>query len=153
MANSFSKIFIHAVFAVKYRRSILKREIRPTVFSLIAQQIKDSGCDSLIVNGVDDHVHCLFRIPPKFSVSEILQQIKGNTSRDFNKMGLFDSHFSWQTGYGAFSQSYRELDMIYKYIQNQEVHHHKETFTNEFERLLHEHQIDFDPKYSFESLV
>ncbi|NEN23429.1 IS200/IS605 family transposase [Cryomorpha ignava] len=152
MANAFSKQYVHAIFAVKYRKSTFSPEIKPTAFAIIAQQVKDTGCDSLIVNGVEDHVHCLFSIPPKFSTSEILQKIKGNSSKDFNKLEMFDTPFRWQTGYGAFSQSYRELDMIYKYIENQEAHHRTESFPDEFLRLLTEQNIDFDPKYLFESL-
>ena len=152
MANAFSQQFTHAVFAVKYRKSIFITSVRPTVFAIIAQQIKDAGCTSIIVNGVEDHVHCLYNAPPKLSTSDILQKIKAKSSKDFNKIGMFDSKFKWQTGYGAFSVSYRELDMIYKYIENQERHHVKETFPNEFLRLLKEHNVDFDPKYLFESL-
>lgn len=152
MANAFYKQYIHGIFAVKYRKSILTPEIRPAVFAIIAQQVKDAGCESLIVNGAEDHVHCLFSIPPKFSTSEILQKIKGISSKDFNKMKMFDIQFRWQTGYAAFTNSYRELDMIYKYIENQEAHHRKETFLDEVLRLLKENNVDFDPKYLFDPL-
>lgn len=152
MANAFSQQFTHAVFAVKYRKSTFISSVRSTAFAIIAQQIKDAGCTSIIVNGVEDHVHCLYNSPPKFSTSDTLQKIKAKSSKDFNEMGMFESEFRWQTGYGAFSLSYRELDMIYKYIENQEKCHHKETFPDEFVRLLKEYNIDFDPKYLFESL-
>jgi len=152
MANTFYKQYVHAIFAVKYRKSIFTPALQPTAFAIIAQQVKDAGCDSLIVNGVEDHVHCLFSIPPKFSTSDILQKVKGVSSKDFNKMKMFDIQFRWQTGYGAFTQSDREIDAIYNYIENQEEHHRTESFQDEFLRLLKDYNIEFDPKYLFEPL-
>lgn len=152
MANTYSQQFVHGIFAVKHRKSILKASLRPTAFAIIAQQIKDADCESIIVNGVEDHVHCLFNIPPKYSTSEIIQKVKAKSSKDFNDMNLFDSKFSWQIGFGAFTLSYRELDSMYKYIENQEIHHQKESFADEYLRILKENNIEYDPKYLFESL-
>ncbi len=152
MANTYSQQFVHGVFAVKHRKSVLKASIRPTAFAILGQQIKDAGCKSLIVNGIEDHVHCLFNIPPKYSTSEIMQKVKAKSSKDFNDLNLFESKFNWQTGFGAFTLSFKELDRVYKYIENQEAHHKKESFRDEYLQILKENNLEYDPKYLFESL-
>ncbi|NEN24740.1 IS200/IS605 family transposase [Cryomorpha ignava] len=153
MANTYSQLFIHAVFAVKYRKSILIDSVRHKALAIIGQQIKDADCTPLIVNGVEDHVHCLFNIPPKYAPSDILQKVKAKSSKDFNDERLFDSPFRWQGGSGLFSHSYREVDGIYQYIKNQEEHHRNVTFLEEFLLLLKDQNIDFDPDYLFDPLV
>ncbi len=153
MANTYSQLFVHSIFAVKHRKCVFKASLRPTAFAIIGQQIKDTGCKSLIVNGVEDHVHCLFNLPPKYSTSEIIQKIKAKSSQDFNHLNLFDSKFNWQIGFGAFTLSFKELDKTYKYIEHQEAHLKKESFSDEYLRILKKYDIDYDPKYLFDELL
>ena len=152
MANSYYQHYVHTVFALKYRKSILNPSVRPKCLAIIAQQIKDAGCTSLIVNGVEDHVHCLFSFPPKLSISDILQKVKAKSSKDFNDENIFDSQFRWQSGSGSFTVSHKDIDSVYKYIENQEAHHKHESFLDEFLRLLKEHDVDYDPRYIFGDL-
>ena len=153
MANSYHQVHIQAVFAVKFRRAVIDKSWRSQFFGVIGNLIKDTGCKTLIVNGVEDHVHCFFSLLPRLSISDVMQHAKGASSKWLNETGYLDHHFDWQRGYGAFSYSHSHIERVYKYIQNQERHHHKQSFKEEYIEILNQYGIKYDERYLFEDLI
>jgi REP element-mobilizing transposase RayT len=152
MANTYHQLYIQAVFAVKYRRAVLKKEWRPQLFAVIGNLINESNCKTIIVNGVEDHVHCFFGLRPVVAISDLMKSVKAKSSKYINDHALTPQRFEWQTGYGVFSYRQRDVDMIFKYIQNQEAHHKKASFKEEYLKCLKEFQIDYDEQYIFNEL-
>ena len=144
MSHSYNKIWIHAVWSTKERLPLIKPKIETTIFSFISNQFKESGCPVRIINGMPDHIHCLFLMNPQKSISEVIKQIKGSSSHFINKENLINEKFSWQTGYAAFSVSESSVDKVYKYITNQKPHHQKQTFQKEYEEFLELHDLKMD---------
>jgi len=132
MANTYHQIYIQTVFAVKYRNSVLDPSWRPQLFGVIGNLINENNCKTIIVNGVEDHVHCFLGLKPVVSVSELMKAVKAKSSKYINDHNLTKERFEWQVGYGAFSYSQSQIDNVYKYIQNQEEHHRKRTFRVEY---------------------
>lgn len=149
MANTYSSIIIQTVFAVKYRNAKIQNEWKGELFSVIGNLINETECKTLIVNGVADHVHCLFGLKAKHSLSTIMQSVKAKSSKWLNESNYLQSRFEWQDGFGAFSYNKGQIDKVYHYIKNQEAHHRKITFSEEYESMLKKYQIDYDPKYLF----
>jgi len=153
MANTYSQIYIQAVFAVKYRKAVLDKKFRSEILAVIGNLINETECKTILVNGVEDHVHCFFQLKPKISISDVLQIIKAKSSKYINENKLTKKRFEWQIGYGAFSYSQDSIDRVFKYIQNQEEHHANQTFKNEYLEMLEGFQIPFDERYIFEDLM
>ncbi len=150
MANTYTQLNIHIVFAVSGREHLLIKEIRGRIFEYISGIIRGLGLFPLAVNGYSDHIHIFFELAPDQSVSKIVQQIKVNSSKWINEQGFFKNKFHWQNGYGGFSYSRSQRSDVINYIVNQENHHHKSTFHDEYTRLLKRFDIQFDDKYLFE---
>lgn len=153
MANTFHQIYIQAVFAVKYRAAVIENAWKQDLMAVIGTVINETGCKTLIVNGVADHVHCFFGLPPSLSVSEVMQAAKAKSSKWVNESRLLPHRFEWQRGFGAFSYSRSHIDRVYHYIRNQEAHHRKQTFRDEYLELLQRFGVDYDARYIFEDLV
>lgn len=149
MANTYHQIYLHTVFAVKYRKALLNKEWRSSVLGVIGNLVNETGCKTLIVNGVEDHVHCLVGLRPVVSVSELLKTVKAKSSKYINEHNLTPHRFEWQEGYGVFSYSRSQIDNVYQYIKNQEVHHQKNTFREEYLNLLDEFGVTYDEQYIF----
>lgn len=152
MANSYHQVYIQAVFAVKYRAAVLDKEWRSHVFSVIGNLINETGCKTIIVNGVEDHVHCFLGLKPTVSISELMKVVKAKSSKYINDNRFLLNRFEWQEGYGVFSYSHKQLDVVYKYIKNQEKHHSKKTFNEEYLAILEKFEIPYNEKYLFEQL-
>jgi len=150
MAGTFSQIYIQAVFAVKGRENLLQKTWRDEVFKYMAGIIKAKNQKPIIVNGVADHVHLLIGLKPVVALSDLIREIKNNTTNFINEKKFVKGKFSWQEGYGAFSYSHSQLDNVYKYIFNQEEHHKKKTFKEEYIEFLQKFKIQHDEKYLFE---
>ena len=150
MAGTFSQIYIQAVFAVKGRDNQLLEPWRNDVFKYMAGIITEKNQKSIIVNGVANHVHLLIGLKPVMPLSELMRDIKNNTTHFINDKQLIKGKFSWQEGYGAFSYSHSQLDSVYQYILNQEEHHRKKTFKEEYLGFLQKFEIDHDENYLFE---
>lgn len=146
----FTQLYIHIIFSPKYHDRLLRREIRSEVFSYISGIITNKGHKSIIVNGVIDHVHILIGLNPKESISDIVGTIKRDSSTFINDKKMFLGKFHWQEGYGAFSHSRSQLNAVYKYIQNQEEHHKKKTFKEEYMELLSKLEVQYEERYLFE---
>ncbi|APF17274.1 transposase [Caldithrix abyssi DSM 13497] len=150
MAGTYSKIYIQVIFAVKGRQNLLQKSWRNEVFKYMTGIIKNKGHKSIIINGVSDHVHCFIGLKPFMALSGLVRDIKNNSSNFINDRGFVQGKFEWQAGYGAFSYAHSQLDTVYKYILNQEAHHKKKTFREEYYNFLKKFEIEFKDEYLFE---
>ena len=153
MPGTFSKIYIQIVFAVKYREAIIANEWKSTLMGIIGNLINETGCKTIIVNGVEDHVHCFLGLKPTVCISELMKTVKAKSSKYINDNHLTKSRFEWQEGYGAFSYGHSQINVVHKYIANQEQHHKKQTFKEEYLEFLDKFQVPFDDRYIFEDLI
>ena len=153
MANTYHQIYLQTVFAVKYRQAVLDKTWRSRVQGVIGNLISETGCKTIIVNGVEDHLHCFVGLRPVVSVSDLMKTIKAKSSKYINDHSLTKERFEWQEGYGVFSYRQRDVAMIYKYIQNQEGHHQNQSFRDEYLNLLREFEIGYDEQYIFQDLI
>lgn len=152
MADTYSQLHIQTVFAVKGRDCLLRKEWRDEVFRYIAGIISNKGHKPIIVNGVADHVHVFFGLNPSMSISDLMREVKNNSTNFINSKGWIGGKFSWQEGYGAFSYSRSQVEDVYKYIVNQEAHHSKRTFKEEYLDMLKKFEVEFDEQYLFDWL-
>jgi putative transposase len=152
MANTYHQIYIQTVFAVKYRAAVIDNKWKNDLFAVIGNLINDTGCKTIIVNGVQDHVHCFIGLKPVVSVSELMKTVKAKSSKYINDNKLTNERFEWQEGYGVFSYAQSQISSVYKYIQNQEEHHKKKTFKEEYLIFLEKFNVPYDEKYIFEEL-
>ena len=143
------QLYHHIIFAVKYRQRLLKKEIRPYVFRYISGIITNRGHKSIIVNGVDDHIHILIGLNPNDKTSDLVASIKRSSSLYINQQNWFKGKFQWQDGYGGFSHSRSQIKNVYKYIKNQENHHEENNFRKEYVNLLERYRIEYDERYLF----
>lgn len=150
MAGTYSQIYIQVVFAVKGRQNLLHKEWRGEVFKYMAGIIKNKGNKPIIVNGVEDHVHVFLGLKPVTPLSDLVRDIKNNSSNFINDHKWIKGRFCWQEGYGAFSYSHSQVAYVYNYILNQEKHHGQETFKNEYMDLLKRFEIEHNIKYVFD---
>jgi len=152
MPNTYTQIHIQAVFAVKYRLSVIRIEGKDELYKYITGIIQQNGHKLQIVNGVEDHLHIFLGMRPTQSLSDLVQDVKANSSKWINEKRFISTHFEWQSGYGAFSHSKSQIPDVIKYIQNQESHHAKQTFLDEYRELLNQFDIEYDERYIFRQL-
>ncbi|HUS02302.1 MAG TPA: IS200/IS605 family transposase [Chitinophagaceae bacterium] len=141
MPHSFVKIWIHAIWATKERSPLINPAIETLVFNEMRKQLIEMGCPVRIINGMPEHVHCLFLLNAQRSISEVIKQIKGSTSHWVNEQNLIPGKFAWQTGYGAYSVSESQIEKIFQYIKNQKAHHAKTTFSKEYDEFIKLHGL------------
>lgn len=153
MSGTFTQIYIQYVFAVKGRKNLLQKPWRDEVFKYMAGIIKGKNQKSIIINGVEDHVHVFVGLKPSMSVSDLVRDIKNNSSNFINEQKFIKDKFSWQEGYGAFSYAHSQIDNVYQYIANQEEHHKKTTFKHEYIEFLEKFEVEYNEKYLFEWLI
>lgn len=150
MAGTFSQIYIQTVFAVKGRENLISKAWKDELHAYMAGVIKSKGHTSIIVNGMADHVHCFIGLQPAMAISDLVRDIKNNSSKFINDRGFVRGKFSWQEGYGAFSYGQSQIEQVYNYILHQEEHHRKKTFQQEYLELLQRFDIEYQPAYVFE---
>jgi REP element-mobilizing transposase RayT len=147
MANTYSSLFYHIVFSTKHRKEWIKPEIEQRVWQYIGGIARSHAMTALQVGGMPDHSHALIMAKPVIAPSKIVQHLKGESSKwihtEFDNMRTF----AWQDGYGIFSVSKSKLPDVVDYIKNQREHHEKESFEEEYERLMKLHGVEYDPKY------
>jgi len=141
MPHSFNKIWIHAIWATKERSPLIHASVESEIFRYMSSQFIEIGCPVRIINGMPEHVHCLFLMNPKIALIDIIKQVKGSTSHRINKTDLIQEKFSWQTGYAAYSVSESALEKVYQYIANQKQHHLKKAFLNEYDGFIKVHGL------------
>ena len=150
MAGTFSQIYIQVVFTVKGWENLIGKEWKDELHKYIAGIIKGKEQKPIIVNGMPDHIHAFVGLRPAMAISDLVRDIKNNSSNFINEKRLVKGRFSWQEGYGAFSYSHSHIQNVYDYILNQEEHHHKKTFKEEYIDFLKKFEIDYNEKYLFE---
>jgi putative transposase len=151
MANTYSQIYIQTVFAVSNRESLLRKEFREDVFKYISGIVTNQGQKLIAINGVEDHLHTLIGLKPRMALADLVQDIKVDSSKFINDKKLVHGRFSWQEG-RAVSYGHSQLDAVIRYIQNQEKHHQRRPFKDEYLTLLRKFDIAFDEKYVFDFL-
>lgn len=149
MANTYTQLYIHFVFAVKYRRAVLHPDWEERLHRYIAAIVQNNGHKMLAINSAYDHLHMFVGLNPTQSISELMRLVKGDSSEFINKERLTASKFQWQEGYGAFSNSRSQIDAVVKYILGQKEHHRKKSFMEEYLSILRDYKVDFDEKYLF----
>jgi len=153
MANTYHQIYIQAVFAVKYREARITKEVNSQLMAVIGNLINETGCKTIIVNGVEDHAHCFFGLKPSIDVSKVMQIAKAKSSKWINENGFLQRRFEWQEGFGAFSYSHSQIDAVIHYIANQERHHSEQTFLDEYIEMLQKFEVDFNKDYLFDEMI
>ena len=143
-------MYVQLVFAVKNRDAVLTNDIRKRVLEYMSGIITNLKHKSIIVNGTSNHVHILFGLNPSISVSDTVHDIKRSSSLFINNEKLCPYRFSWQEGYGGFTYSRSQITDVYNYIENQESHHKKRTFREEYIDILIKNEIEFDQQFLFD---
>ena len=147
MANTFTQIYLHLVFAVQNRFSLIQPLWKDELYKYITGIVQNNGHKLITINGMPNHLHIGIGYKPHQMIPDLLQDIKGNSSTWINKKKFVKGHFNWQAGYGAFSFSHSHIDRVVQYINNQEKHHKKKTFREEYIQLLQSYNIPYDEKY------
>ena len=147
MANTYSSLFVHIVFSTKHRKRWITPDIEARVWSYIGGVARTHDLKALQVGGVDEHIHALLRAKPIHLPSQTALWLKAESSKWIHREFDHMKTFGWQDGYGAFSVSKSNVPAVIEYIKNQRQHHEKESFENEYERLMKLHEVDYDPKY------
>jgi len=152
MADTYTQIFIHTIFVVKGRQNLIPNDKKEELFGYIGSIIKNKGNKVYIINGMFNHVHCLFGLNPNESLSSLIKEVKRMSSLHINQNRWLIGKFEWQAGYGAFSYSKSHTEKVYNYIKNQEQHYKVKTFMEEYIELLEKFGLKYDEKYLFEEV-
>lgn len=150
MANTFSQIYLHFVFAVKHRQNLIPSQHKEELHKYITGLTKNRKVKMLAVHCMPDHVHFFVSIIPATFIPDFVKEIKVETNEFINSKRWVKGKFSWQEGYGVFSYSKSQVHTVVNYIHNQERHHHKQSFKEEYHELLRKFDIPFEEKYSFD---
>lgn len=149
MPHTYSRILVHLIFSTKDREPVIDSEVRPKLWAYIAGIIRESGGGAISVNGAAEHVHAVFVLPARRSVSEMVRLVKSNSSKWMHETHR-RSGFGWQRGYAAFSVSQSVLPAVAEYIAEQEEHHRKKSFHEEYKGFLEKHGVSFDERYMWD---
>ncbi len=153
MANTYTQIHIQFVFAVKYRDCLIHPSWKEELYMYITGITKENGHKLLAINGMSDHIHILIGLRPTQSIADLMQNIKGGSSKWINLKKFLKIKFEWQEGYGAFSYSKSQVINIIQYIKNQENHHKAKSLREEYLEILKEFEIDYNENYIFKELL
>ncbi len=149
--STFTNLTYHVVFSTKYRQASIQDRWQQRLYEYIGGIIRAQNGHLIEIGGIEDHIHLLANFTPKKAISDLIRDIKANTSKWVNELSDQTYRFEWQKGYGAFTVSYSQIESVRKYIQNQREHHQTKTFEDEYIRLLTLHNIVFEHRYLFES--
>jgi putative transposase len=149
MANTYTQIHIQFVFAVKYRTALIQKEWKERLHQYITGIIQRNEHKMLQVNSMPDHIHIFIGMRPTQSIASLAQNLKTESSKWIKDNKFCESSFAWQQGYGGFSYSKSHVPDVIRYIQNQETHHKKETFLEEYRKILKAFEIEYDEQYIF----
>ena len=147
MAQSLSKVVLHIIFSTKDRESWLDSDARPRMHAYLATVCRDLGAELVRVGGAADHVHIVTTLPRTLSQAQMIERIKKVSSKWIKTLDARYRDFFWQRGYGAFSVSPSQLDVVLQYVDAQQEHHRTRSFQEEYRELLRRHGIDFDERY------
>ena len=149
MANTYTQIYIHAVFAVEGRQSLIAPEHKIEIYKYMTTVVQNQKNKVMAINGMPDHVHLLIGLNPDIALSDLVRDAKAAASNLINDKRWVRGHFNWQRGYGAFSYSKSQVPRVARYIEDQERHHAKRSFRDEYEALLKRFDVEYDPAYLF----
>ena len=147
MANTYTQIHLQFIFAVKYRDGIIHASWENELYKYITGIVQNYKHKMLSINGMPDHLHLLIGMRPTQSVSDLMQDVKGSSSKWINENHLVKGKFEWQEGYGAFSYSASHIPSVITYIENQKEHHRKKSFTEEYVEFLQKFDVEYDERY------
>ncbi len=152
MANTYTQIHLQVIFAVKKRTGLIQKEWKKELYKYITGIIQAQDHKLLAINGMPDHLHVFFGMRPIQSLSDLMQEIKQDSSNWINQKKFIKERFEWQQGFGAFSYSKSQASGVIAYVQNQEVHHRKITFLEEYKKFLEKFEVDYDERYIFKAV-
>ena len=150
MSNTYTQIYIHIVFAVKGRHALIPKQHKAELHQYIIGIIRKKNQTMIQINSMPDHIHILVGITPDTAISNLVRDIKAHSSKFINNKRWVIGRFEWQVGFGAFSYARSQLDDLIKYIKNQEQHHLRKTFREEYLEILKRFNVDYDEKYVFD---
>lgn len=150
MADTYSQIYIHIVFAVKDRDSLISSKWKEKLYKYITGIITNNGHKLIAINGMPDHIHILIGLKPTAALSDVVRDVKANSSKFINEKRWIMGRFEWQAGFGAFSYSHSQIPNVAAYIENQEQHHKIKTFREEYLDFLRLYEIEFKNEFIFE---
>ena len=152
MADTYTQLYYHVVFVVQGRKNLIKPEWKDELYKYITGITNNKKQTLMIINGMPDHIHILIGATPDISLSDLLRDIKANSSRYINQNNRVKGKFEWQKGFGAFTVGYTQVQQVANYIKNQEEHHKKKSFKEEYVTFLEQSGIDYNPKYIFKEI-
>jgi REP element-mobilizing transposase RayT len=150
MANTYSQVYLHFVFAVKGKQSLIHPDNNSELQKYITGIVQNRKQKLLAINNVPDHLHMLVGFGTTMPISDFMEEVKAISSKFVNEKGWIIGKFEWQRGYGVFSYSRSQIDNVIKYINNQQDHHRKKSFRAEYIEFLNKFAVDYDEKYLFE---
>ena len=150
MANTYTQLYVQIIFSPLGRQNLIHNEIKNDIYKYIVGIIKKKNQKPMIINGMPDHVHILISFSPDIAISDLVRDIKSNSSNFINENKLIPGKFSWQKGFGAFTYSKSQVPRVARYIENQEEHHRMKTFKEEYLELLEKFEVDYKKHYLFE---
>ncbi|WP_312763467.1 IS200/IS605 family transposase [Epilithonimonas sp.] len=156
MADSnatYTQIHIQLIFAVKFRDALIQNHWEDELYKYITGIIQHHNHKLLSIKGMSDHLHILIGLRPNQALSELVNQIKSNSSKWINEKRFCNVRFEWQKGYGAFSYGKSQVTDVINYINNQEVHHQKKSFKQEYLDFLNKFEIEYNQEYVFNDLI
>lgn len=153
MANTYTQIHIQVVFTVQNRDCIIQETWKDELYKYISGIVKNHNHKVLAINGMPDHIHILIGMRPSQSLSDLMQDVKGDSSKWINQKRFTKGKFSWQEGFGAFSYGKSQVNQVIDYIKNQEEHHKKWSFLEEYRTLLEKFEVEFDQRYIFKEVM
>jgi len=152
MSNTYTQLHVQIIFAVENRMSLIKKEIQEQVYKYIIAIIHNHNCKVIAIGGLEDHIHILIGFRPNQSISDLVQNIKRDSSKWINQNHLSFGRFGWQEGFGAFTYGKSQLNAVINYINTQEQKHKSKTFLQEYKTFLDKFEIEYDNKYIFKEI-
>jgi REP element-mobilizing transposase RayT len=149
MANTYTKLYTHNIFAVDFRRSLINPLWEEELFKYITGTVQNLNQKMIAINGVEDHIHFLIGFKPTCCLSDLMREIKKSSTDFINKNKFIRQKFNWQEGFGSFSVSHSHLDKVSKYILNQKEHHRKKSFKEEYIQFLNNYNIPIEERFLF----
>ena len=151
MANTYTQLYVHIVFTVRDREPIIPKEHKAELHKYITGIVHNRKQKMMQINSMPDHIHIFLSLTPNIAVSDLVRDIKVNSTRFINEKRWVAGHFRWQEGFAAFTYSHSQVDAVVTYIANQEKHHEQTTFQEEYLKLLDRFGIPYDKRYVFEA--
>ena len=150
MSQSLAQVYIHLVFSTKHQRNLIDPKIERELHPYLAKLFRECDSPSLCIDGTENHIHCLFSLARRITVSQVVEKVKKTSSKWIKSKGERYRNFYWQGGYGAFSISPSGVKEVIRYIANQKRHHIRQTFREEFINILDKHGVEYDERYMWD---